>query len=271
MYYYYQQGDPIMFSPLGKVLIHFGFATLLCVGQPAVGAPQSDKIPREVIEKAENDGSVLVLVGLKVPWQKEETLTAGAVQEQRQAIDAVQHEFLTELAGTQHKLIRQYEEIPGIALEVGRDALAVMEKSTRVTNVLLDRPVMASLKNSTPGTTIAATPATAGGRTTTSDKVAPEIFEQATNGGSVLVLVGLKAPWEPEGPMSEALVAAQRKAIAASQNYLLVELAGTRYRVTRLYQRIPGIALEVGSDALKVLSLSPAVTNVVEDRPPRSK
>jgi hypothetical protein len=35
----------------------------------------------------------------------------------------------------------------------------------------------------------------------------------------------------------------------------------------RLYRSIPGIALRVGFDALQVLERSPAVTNVVPDRP----
>jgi hypothetical protein len=39
--------------------------------------------------------------------------------------------------------------------------------------------------------------------------------------------------------------------------------------VLRLYQSIPGIALRVGVDALRVLQNSPAVTNVVPDRPAR--
>jgi hypothetical protein len=63
------------------------------------------------------------------------------------------------------------------------------------------------------------------------------------------------------------MVLAQREAIAAAQNYLLTELANTKYRITRRYQAIPGIALEVGLDALRVLARSVAVTNVLRDRP----
>jgi hypothetical protein len=35
----------------------------------------------------------------------------------------------------------------------------------------------------------------------------------------------------------------------------------------RLYRSIPGVALRVGLDALQILEKSPAVTNVVADRP----
>ena len=47
----------------------------------------------------------------------------------------------------------------------------------------------------------------------------------------------------------------------------VAELSGTQFKVTRLYRSIPGIALRVGLDALQVLERSPAVTNVVADRP----
>jgi hypothetical protein len=51
------------------------------------------------------------------------------------------------------------------------------------------------------------------------------------------------------------------------QSYVLAELGGTQFKVMRLYRTIPGIALRVGLDALQVLENSPAVTNVVPDRP----
>jgi hypothetical protein len=259
--------DPakMLFNGAGLVM-----ALALSIGQTTISAAGSDKVPTEVSEKAQRDGAALVLVGLKVPWQLENALTDTAVQTQRQAIHAVQNDLLVELTGTKHTVIRQYDDIPGIALEVTSDALAVLEKSPRVTNVLLDRPTIASLKPRAPGMTPAALPASLG-RATQDDKVPTEIFEAVKNGNLTLVLVGLKSPWLPEGPLSEALVAAQRNAIAASQQYLLIELQGTKYRVMRLYRRIPGIALQVGSDALSVLAKSPAVTNVLPDRVARPK
>jgi hypothetical protein len=67
--------------------------------------------------------------------------------------------------------------------------------------------------------------------------------------------------------LSEELVDLQRRAILSAQSYVLAELAGTQFKVMRLYRQIPGIALRVGLDALKVLEMSPAVTNVLPDRP----
>ena len=47
------------------------------------------------------------------------------------------------------------------------------------------------------------------------------------------------------------LLALQRTAIHDAQGYILAELAGTRFKVMRLYRSIPGIALRVGVDASK--------------------
>lgn len=170
------------------------------------------KIPREVIDYAATNGTVLVLVGLNVPWQIESDLNEEETRVQREAIAAIQSDLLTELEGKSYKVIRRYDRIPGIALEVGADVLAAMD-------------------------------------------------------GSVLVLAGLRTPWQREEQLSEDLKALQRKAILSVQSYVLAELGGTQFKVMRLYRTIPGIALRVGLDALRVLENSPAVTNVVPDRP----
>ena len=224
------------------------FAALLCVAGPAAIAQIAEKIPRDVIDQAAARGTVLVVVGLNVPWQMESKLSEDAVQAQREAIRSVQGDLLTALAGRNYKVVRRYEQIPGIALEVGADALAELARSSLVSNVLLDRPVQ--------------NPQGMG-----SEKVPPDLLKRAENNGTVLVLAGLRAPWQQESQLSEEMVALQRSAILDAQRYVLAELAGTQYKVMRLYARIPGIALRVGLDALKVLERSPAVTNVLPDRP----
>jgi hypothetical protein len=226
-------------------------AILIAVASPAA----AQKIPAEVIDQAAADGTVLVLVGLKVPWQMESTLTEREIQAQREAIVSIQNDLLSELLGKSYKITRRYDRIPGIALEVGPDALAELAHSSHVVNVLLDRP--ASVEVAPPP----------------SDKVPPQLFKSAANDGTVLVLAGLRAPWQREDQLSEDLVVLQRKAILNAQSYVLAELGGTQFRVLRLYRSIPGIALRVGIDALRVLENSPAVTNVIQDRPaePRAR
>ena len=224
----------------------------IVVAVPTFGpaqTPSTPKIPAEVIDVAASGGSVLVLVGLKVPWQMESSLTENQIQAQRDTIASIQKNLLSELAGKSYKIMRRYDRIPGIALEVGPDALAELARSSNVTNVLLDRPAAVDPE------------------ATSSDKVPSQLFKIAATDGTVLVLAGLRTPWQREDQLNDDLIALQRKAILSAQSYILAELGGTQFRVMRLYRSIPGIALRVGLDALFVLQNSPAVTNVVPDRP----
>ena len=224
------------------------FAVLLSVAAPVAMAQTTGKISGEVIDHALAHGTALVLVGLNAPWQMESTLSEDQVNAQRDAIASIQKNLLTELEGRSYKVIRRYDRIPGIALEVGADALAELARSVNVTNVLLDRP-------------------SANEESVSAEKVPTQLFKRVANDGTILVLAGLRTPWQREDQLSEELIALQRKAILSAQSYVLAELGGTQFRVMRLYRSIPGIALRVGLDALQVLQNSPAVTNVVQDRP----
>jgi hypothetical protein len=54
--------------------------------------------------------------------------------------------------------------------------------------------------------------------------------------------------------------------IQISQGLVLQALEGTHYRVTRRYQTIPFLALEVSTEALRRLAHSPVVRRIQEDR-----
>jgi hypothetical protein len=227
----------------------YSVALVLLSATLAAGQPES-RVPSAVIDQVAAEGSALVLVGLKIPWQTESSLSEAQVRIQREAIAAIQKDFLAEIDGKSFKVVRRYANIPGIALEVGADVLAELARSPNVTNVLLDRPAVVAEVES---------PA--------SEKVPPQLFKTAASKGTVLVLAGLKTPWRREDQLSEELIALQRKAILTAQSYVLAELNGTQFNVLRLYRTIPGIALRVDLDALRVLQDSPAVTNVLADRP----
>ena len=224
------------------------FAVLLFIAAPGAIAQMAEKVPRQVIDHAAAHGTVLVLVGLNVPWQMESNLSEDAVDAQRAAIASVQNHLLTELEGRQFEVIRRHQQVPGMSLEVGADALAELAQSANVMNVLLDRPAVNRENMS-------------------SEKVPWQLFKRAATNGTVLVLAGLRTPWKREDQLTQELLNLQRKAILDAQRYILAELTGTQYKVMRLYRSIPGIALRVGMDALKVLERSPAVTNVLPDRP----
>ncbi|HEY7163280.1 MAG TPA: hypothetical protein VIB79_01860 [Candidatus Binatia bacterium] len=233
---------------------------------PSILAQSSGKVPREVIDEVASRGVAPVVVGLKVPWQQEATLTDEGVQSQRGAIRLIQEKLLAELHGKKHTVIRKYEEFPGIALEVGADALADLAQSPHVANVLLDRRVPANPVTRSPQIRAPARDR----ETPITEKVPWQLFTSVANDGRVLVLAGLKVPWQREEELSEHLRELQRKTILDAQSYILAELVGTDYKVMRLYSKIPGIALRVGPDALKILARSPAVTNVLPDRPARA-
>ena len=200
-----------------------------------------------MIDHAALHGTVLVLVGLNVPWQMESRLNEDEARGQREAIASVLRNLLTELEGRRYRVIRRYDRIPGIALEAGADVLAELARYANVTNVLLDRTSVDV-------------------ESISSEKVPWQLFKRAANDGTVLVLAGLRTPWQREDQLNEDLKALQRTAILSAQSYVLAELGGTQFKVMRLYRSIPGIALRVGFDALQVLERSPAVTNVVPDR-----
>jgi hypothetical protein len=236
-------------KPARKLLFWVIGYTIALAGGAAHAAQSGDaKVPIEAIDHAAAHGTVTVLVGLKVPWQMESRLTESQIVTQREAIASIQANLLSELAGKSYRITRRYDRIPGIALEVGPDALAELAHSGNVVNVLLDRPAVTDEAPS-------------------ADKVPSTLFKSVAANGTVLVLAGLRTPWQREDQLSEELIALQRNAILSAQSYILAELGGTQFRVLRLYRSIPGIALRVGLDALQVLQNSPAVTNVVADRP----
>ena len=221
---------------------------LVSLAGTAAIAQASGKIPPEVINHAAAHGTVLVLVNLNVPWQMESRLSADEARGQREAIAAIQRDLLNELEGRTYKVIRRYDRVPGIALEVSADGQAELARSAKVTNVLLDRPAIEA-------------------EAASAAKVPWQLFKRAASNGTVLVLAGLRTPWQREELLSADLKELQRNAILNAQSYVLAELSGTQFKVMRLYRSIPGVALRVGLDALQILEKSPAVTNVVLDRP----
>jgi hypothetical protein len=112
-----------------------GLAILLLLACARVGFSQQSKVPPEIWQKAKTKGMVQVMVQLNVPWQAEGNLSKEAVLAQRKAIAAAQDKLLSELAGTQHSVRRRFDSVRGLSLDVGPDALAVLERSPRVVNV----------------------------------------------------------------------------------------------------------------------------------------
>ena len=99
------------------------------------------------------------------------------------------------------------------------------------------------------------------------NRIPPELADRAAREGAVRVIVQLDVPTLPEGrlssPRSRLL---QRQRIAAAQDGLRAELAGTAHRTARRFRSIAFTALEVGPKALSRLERSARVIAVQEDR-----
>jgi hypothetical protein len=77
------------------------------------------------------------------------------------------------------------------------------------------------------------------------------LLARAETEGSVRVIVELSV--EPNS-------------IGSAQDLVVQSLQGTRHRVTRRYQMVPLLGLEVSPEALRRLARLPAVRNIQEDQ-----
>ena len=93
------------------------------------------------------------------------------------------------------------------------------------------------------------------------------LLKKAEDEGSVRVIVGLKADFEPEGKLSQARATEQREDIEGTREGLQSELEATEFRTMREFETIPYVALELSPEALEALERSPKVATIREDRP----
>jgi siroheme synthase len=87
--------------------------------------------------------SCLYRCQLNIVWQRRGKLSQDQELTQKEVIVNAQNKLLAELAGTRHKVDRLLENHPFIALEVAREALALLEASHLVAKVvkhLMNRP-----------------------------------------------------------------------------------------------------------------------------------
>ncbi len=99
------------------------------------------------------------------------------------------------------------------------------------------------------------------------NRIPPELADRASREGAVRIIVQLDVPTLPEGRLrARRSRQLQRRRIAAAQDGLTAELAGTTHRTARRFRSIPCAALEVGPQALSRLERSARVVAVQEDR-----
>jgi subtilisin len=127
------------------------FSTLAAQAPPErIGEPQ---VPAAVRRRAERHGRVRVLVELKLPRGRHvpegQLRATDGVAEQRREIADASSRVLARLAASDRRVLRRYQRVPYIALEVTPAALTALEREPDVVRVVEDEVVFANLADST--------------------------------------------------------------------------------------------------------------------------
>lgn len=115
--------------------VTIGCTVTLILSFVSPGFAQNNKVNPQLILKAQRDGLVRVSVALDVAAAPEVHLDRQTVPAQRNSITAAQNRLAAELRGAKFKVIGRFKTLPGIALEVDRIGLAMLENSLTVTEV----------------------------------------------------------------------------------------------------------------------------------------
>jgi subtilisin len=124
--------------------------------------------PARLIGKAQKEGSVRVIVGLRTDFTPEGRLSGAQVDDQRAAIESAGEGLRAELEGTGYETLREYETVPYVALELTPEALRAVQNSPQATTLQEDVSVPVNLAQSGPivqAPTMWANYLTGGGRT----------------------------------------------------------------------------------------------------------
>ena len=99
-------------------------------------------------------------------------------------------------------------------------------------------------------------------------KTLNNLRQLAAKNGSVRIIVGVRAPFAPEGRLSASSIALQRKQIAAMQSAVLNKVVSLKKNLatTKLFAVIPFMAIEANPSELKALTNLTEVTSIEEDR-----
>src|SRR5918995_2562521 len=103
-----------------------------------------------LLAKAQKEGSVPVIVGLRTDFTPEGQLNRAQVDDQRGAIESAGAGLRAELAGTGYQTLREYETVPYIALELTPEALRAVQHSPQATTIHEDVAVPPDLTESAP-------------------------------------------------------------------------------------------------------------------------
>ncbi|OGO15687.1 MAG: hypothetical protein A2Z14_06535 [Chloroflexi bacterium RBG_16_48_8] len=147
---------PILFASLISVLI-LGF-TSSAMGRSRIydDLSRTDLISREteiqeLIQKAQNEGRVRILVELDLAFLPEGNLLSQiAVQQQRLSIQQAQRALMHSLRLGADRVVRRFKYVPQLVIEVDSSQLNVLLSDPRVRNIYEDKLVGLNLSSSVP-------------------------------------------------------------------------------------------------------------------------
>jgi subtilisin len=119
-------------------------------GDTGTAAYRPDAADQKMLRKAEREGSVRVIVGLRTDFTPEGRLSRAQAEDQREAIQSAGEGLRTELSGTGYQTKREYETVPYIALKLTPEALRAVQNSPRTTTIQEDVAEPATLAESAP-------------------------------------------------------------------------------------------------------------------------
>ncbi len=118
---------------------------------PGPGRAADDAPLQALLDRAQQEGSVRVIVELRLPSHRAEgSLAPEARRSQRLAIVKAQSDALARLNRRSHRVVHRFQTVPFVALEVGGDALAALAADPSVARVVEDRLVRPLLAESVP-------------------------------------------------------------------------------------------------------------------------
>jgi hypothetical protein len=122
------------------------FALLLFDGDTVRGA-SAPVIPQDLMQKVQSGGAVRVIVELTISAAAQAAVDSDIIRDMRRKEVAEARDLVRAgLLGTAHSVVRQYQELPFIALEIGMDGLRTLESLyglvVRVVEDRLERPFL---------------------------------------------------------------------------------------------------------------------------------
>ena len=116
----------------------------------ATGVTSRSPEASRMLQRAEREGSIRTIVGLRTEFVPEGRLNRAAAAAQRRSIENVGQGLRAELAGTGFGTMRDYDTVPYIALSLSPRAFRAVQNSPRVTTIQEDIAVPATLEESAP-------------------------------------------------------------------------------------------------------------------------